>query len=394
MKKLKNVLIINDFPFIQGGASDVAINTANLLSNKYNVYFFTSTKSKVDLNSSVKIVSTNQQESLRDTNRIRGLLNNIYNVKAKKNLTEVLSSLSQDDTIVHVHGWTKSLSSSIFDVLFQKNFKVILTLHDYFISCPNGGYFNYKKNEICSLKAMSLKCIKCNCDSRNYIFKFVRVVRQFVQNNIVKLPEKIKYCISISKLSEKILKENINGGAKIYRIYNPINMSKNEKKSDYRKNDYFLYVGRVSLEKGVEIFCKAISDVKFKGIVVGDGPELDSLKAKYPSIKFVGWQTKNMVQKYMQNAKCLIFPSLWYETAGLTVLEAQKLGIPALVTSTSAAAEFVDSDFTFNGVEELKSKLINFNEMDYVPLKQDKYNNEVYLEKIEKAYLEILNNGD
>ena len=221
------------------------------------------------------------------------------------------------------------------------NFKVVVTLHDYFTACPNGGYFNYKENEICRLSPLSKKCIKCNCDSRNYMFKLYRVIRQFVQNKIVKLNEKLENVITISEFSEKILKKTLNLKTKITRIYSPIETIKDEQKDDIAKNKYFLYVGRISKEKGVDLFCEAITELKYEGVIVGDGDEKARLEEKYPNIKFTGWKDKRDVKKYMKNSKCLVFPSKWYETAGLTVIEAQTLGIPAIVSKNCAASEFI-----------------------------------------------------
>ena len=42
-KKIKNIIVINDFDYIQGGASKVAIQTANMLVESdmdLNVFFF------------------------------------------------------------------------------------------------------------------------------------------------------------------------------------------------------------------------------------------------------------------------------------------------------------------------------------------------------------------
>ena len=236
----------------------------------------------------------------------------------------MLKKLDKKTTIIHVHGWTKALSSSIFDIAFKMNFKVVLTLHDYFTACPNGGYFNYQKNEICKLKPLSKKCIRCNCDSRNYIFKIYRLIRQFVQNNIVKLNKRIENVITISEFSEKILKPTLGKNTKITRIYNPIDIDENAEKVDPSKNEYYLYVGRISKEKGVDLFCQAITELGLKGIAVGDGDEKKKLEKQYPNIEFVGWKNKDEVKQYMKGARALIFPSRWYETAGLTVLEAMQ----------------------------------------------------------------------
>ena len=143
-RTLKNIVIINDFDYTQGGASKVAIDTANLLCNDYNVYFFSGDSSMTStLNKKVIKICTYQGEALKNKNKLIGSINGIYNFKAKKMLKNVLKKLKNEETIVHIHGWTKCLSSSVFDICWKMNFKVILTLHDYFTACPNGGYFNY-----------------------------------------------------------------------------------------------------------------------------------------------------------------------------------------------------------------------------------------------------------
>lgn len=369
-----NVVIVNDFDYIQGGASKVAIDTANLLAenNKnINVYFFSGQHSDTsNLNSKVIKICTNQGEALKDKNKMRGFINGIYNFKAKKEFKNLLKTLDKDKTIIHVHGWTKSLSSSVFDVAFRMKFKVVLTLHDYFTACPNGGYFNYKYNKICCLKPLSIKCIKCNCDSRNYAFKLYRVIRQFVQNKVVKLNDKLTDVISISDFSENILRKTINPNIKIHRVYNPIDLDKNPKKMNYRKNKYFLYVGRISKEKGVDIFCKAISDLNLHGIVVGDGEERKSLEEKYPTIEFVGWKDSREVKEYMKSAKALVFPSRWYETMGLTVLEAQVNLLPCIVADNTAACDFVTDKkngllFKNGDYKDLVKKILEFNSNIY-----------------------------
>lgn len=355
---VKTVVIVNDFNYTQGGASKVAIDTARLLKEEnIEVIFFSAVNNEEEKIDGVRYISTNQKETLKEKNKIKGALNGIYNLKAKKEFKKLLNTLDKEATIIHVHGWTKALSSSIFDIAFKMKFKVVLTLHDYFTACPNGGYFNYKKNEICHLKPLSWKCIKCNCDSRNYGFKLYRVIRQFVQNKIVKLNERLENVITISEFSEKILKPTLGKNTKITRIYNPIDIDENAEKVDSSKNKYYLYVGRISKEKGVDLFCQAITELRLKGIAVGDGDEKEKLENKYPNIEFTGWKNKDEVKQYMKGARALIFPSRWYETAGLTVLEAQSLGIPAIVSSNCAGSEFVPKENCFRSVKELKKKV-------------------------------------
>lgn len=357
-KKVENIVIVNDFNYTQGGASKVAIDTARLLNESgMKVYFFSAVNKEEENINGITYISTNQNEALKEKNKLKGAINGIYNFKAKKKLKKLLKSLNPNNTVIHVHGWTKALSSSVFDIAFKMKFKVVLTMHDYFTACPNGGYFNYKQNEICNLKPLSYKCIKCNCDSRNYGFKLYRIVRQFVQNKIVKLNDRLEYAISISEFSEKILKPTLGRNTKITRIYNPIDIDETEEKVEPTKNKYYLYVGRISKEKGVDLFCQVISELGYKGIVVGDGDERKKLEMQFPNIEFTGWKNKDEVKQYMKDARALIFPSRWYETAGLTVIEAQKLGTPCIVNKNTAASEFLEYGNLYSNYEELKKCL-------------------------------------
>lgn len=394
MSNLKNIIIVNDFDYIQGGASKVAIDTANLLCNEYDVYFFSAdSKDTSVLNKKVKRICTNQGEVLRDKNKLRGFFNGIYNIKAKKEMKKLLCTLNPNETIIHVHGWTKALSCSIFDIAFKMNFKVVLTLHDYFTACPNGGYFNYKCNKTCNFNPLSLNCIKCNCDSRNYFFKLYRVFRQFVQNKIVGLNKKLTDVISISDFSEKILKKTLNTQINIHRIYNPIKLEKNIDRIDFSQNKYFLYVGRVSAEKGVELFCQAITYLRVPGIVVGDGALKEKLQLKYKNIEFVGWKSSEEVINYMKKAKVLIFPSIWYETAGLTALEAQNIGLPVIISSETSTEEFsLNKEFVFkkNSLSSLISKMKKIDDYVISTIDSERYSYDEYFNKLIKLYGDLL----
>lgn len=389
--QIKNVIIINDFNYVQGGASKVAIQTAKLLKNKgFNVFFFSAVNKEGDNIEGITYISTFQNEALKEKNKIKGIVNGIYNFYSRKKLKQLLKKFNNEDTIVHIHGWTKALSSSVFDIAFKMKFKVVLTTHDYFTACPNGGYFNYKMNDICYLKPLSFKCLKCNCDSRNYGFKLYRIIRQIVQNKIVNINKKIKYVVGISDLNIKVLEKTLNSNVKIKKIYNPVELKCIDYKIDFLKNQFYLYVGRVCKEKGVEIFCKAIDKLNLKGVVVGDGDEKKRLEKEYPTIDFVGWKNNDEITEYMKNAKALIFPSLWYEGAPLTPIEAKSIGLPCIVSNCSSATEYESSkDLIFNPKEE--------NSLEECILKLENYeiivnnkNNDVVCEILRNEYIENL----
>ncbi len=400
--EVKNVVIVNDFNYIQGGASKVAIDTARLLANKgIKVYFFSAVNKTEDQLNGIEYITTNQKEALKEKNKIKGIINGIYNFKAKKELKKLLERLDKESTIIHIHGWTKALSSSIFDIIKKKKFTVIVTIHDYFLSCPNGGFFNYKENKVCLINSMSLKCITCNCDSRNYFIKLYRIIRQLIQNRSINGLK--AYAIYVSKFSKgkttnKILKK-WNSSV----VMNPINFKR--MKLNLKDNGNYVFLGRISQEKGVELFCKAVMQTKVKGIIIGDGPLKNELENKYKEIEFLGWQENEKIKSILYKSRALIFTSLWYETMGLTALEAMSLGIPVISGDNCATASYIDDNITgliyksgdLEGlckkieIMEDKEKYIKIKKMLYKRYWNDPPTSNKYIENIMKIYDGVIN---
>lgn len=338
------VVILNDFDYVQGGATKVAIETAQLLyENNINVIFFSAVHKDNDY--SFHQITTNQKEMVNDPNKIKAAINNLYNFKAKKEFKKLLKTLDPTHTIIHVHGWTKALSSSVLDVSFKMKFKVVLTAHDYFTVCPNGGFYNYSKNKICNYRPLSKDCIKCACDSRNNAFKAFRILRQLIQNYYVGFTKKLKYLITISNFSEKILKNNIRTDLQTYRVYNPTSIIEKKDRISILDNDQYVFVGRIAHEKGVIEMLNVFAQTEKKLVLVGDGPLLEQLKEQYKlnsNILFVGWKSQEEVFSIMSKSVALIFPSLWYEGAPLTIFEAMSIGLPCIVSNRCSAVDFVD----------------------------------------------------
>ena len=374
---IKTVIIVNDSNYISGGEDKVAIFTANELlcqCPEIEVVFFSCNDGlRKELNDNIRQKCTNQGSALASKNKIKGAFNGIANFKAKKELKNLLLKYDKNSTIIHVHSWSKAITSEVFDLCFKLGYKCILTLHDYFIACPNGGFFNYQTNSICGYNPMSMKCMFCNCDSRNYFFKLYRLIRQIRINANLK---KIKHVITISEFSEKILQKYLCDDCTIDRVYNPIDFEKKQEKVDPTKSNFYLYVGRISKEKGVEIFCECVSSENEKGIVVGDGDYRRELENKYQGIEFLGWKSSEEVKKIMKQARCLIIPSKWYECAPLTPLEAMQFGIPCISSANNATVDYLKNDvgLIYSSSEELK-KIIRMCKSDDVI---EKYSNNAF----------------
>lgn len=399
---IKTVVIVNDFNYTQGGASKIAIDTARMLNEcGLKVYFFSAVNKKEENIDGITYVSTNQNEALKEKNKIQGAINGIYNFKAKKELKKLLKGLNPENTIVHVHGWTKALSSSIFYVLDKMKFKTVLTVHDYFLSCPNGGFFNYNENKICQFKPMSMKCLKCNCDSRNYLFKIYRIIRQIVQNSIIK---KIKAnAIYISNFSKNKLDNKYAKSWNNITIANPAGFEKTNIEQYMNINESFIFIGRLSKEKGIELYCEAIEKTNSKGIVIGDGDLKEELEKKYKNIKFYGWREKEEIKEKLLKSRALVFTSLWYETMGLTAIEAISLGIPVIVGDKCSTSQYIKNNengfiYKIGDLEDLCKKIEilkddkivkKMKEVTYKNYWLDPFSDDKYIKNLLKFYEKI-----
>lgn len=344
MNILKNVIVVYDTGYIEGGAAKVAIHTALSLAEKtnLNVYYFCATGPVCNelLNSKVHCTCLNIPD-ITHRKKLDTFFTGIFSKRVYRTFLNFLCGFSPKDTVIHIHGWTHSLSSAIFKAINKSGIARVTTLHDYFSECPNGGFFNYKKMEICHLRPLSAKCFFCNCDKRNYIQKIWRVLRQKRQNHYIRKDEDFIY---LSPLSKAII-ERAYPNAHYYSYPNeiePFSYHVSYHANPETQGDAFLYLGRLAPEKGVEDFCEAVVKGNFHGIVIGDGELSGKLKATYPSIEFLGWMNKDQISSILSKVKALVFPSRWYEVSPLTVPEMLYSGIPCIVSDCNAAKDDID----------------------------------------------------
>lgn len=338
---VKTVVILSDYAYIDGGASSVSIQSAvNLAEAGVEVIFFSAVRTISPRlhQSKVKIINLGQYDILNNPNRLSAGLQGLWNNKAKHVLQNLLSQLNPAQTIIHAHTWTKALSSSVYSIARKMGFQVIITVHDYFLVCPNGGLFNYKKNSICATRPLSAKCLCTNCDNRHYYHKFWRVARQVIQNNTLQACKNIHY-LFISDFSKKQILKGKQGIHDMLFLRNAIQYNHQRYRVSAEENELFLFVGRLSEEKGIRLFCQAVDEAKVKAVVIGNGCLLEELRQKHPQIRFTGWLEKEQIVELYESARCLVFPSLWYEASPLATLEAQAYGLPTIVPDECSAAE-------------------------------------------------------
>ncbi|MHB1274339.1 MAG: glycosyltransferase [Candidatus Humimicrobiaceae bacterium] len=379
MAKLK-ILIVNDYGYIQGGAAKVAIESAILLAEKgHDVTYFCAvgpvckelTESKVK-----QIICLSQSDLIGSKNKLSAALTNIFNIRAVRKIKNLIKASKPN--ICHMHGISKALSFSIITPFYNYKIPVVYTLHDYSLACPNSGIYNFKKNEICRLyeSMFYCKCLITDCDKRSYSQKLWRWLRFFISFKILNLDKKISGFIAVSNYVLNIFKPMIRKGAKIKMIRNPIfnDFNPDINLSDCKNPKYekttFMYIGRLSEEKGIDLILEAIEKVDANLYIFGEGEKSEyirnrSLADKTDKIKLFGWQDNQVVESELKKCSALILASKTAETGGIVVLEAAKFCVPSIVPDIGGPSEFVTDDFNgycfkSGNTDSLINKMNNF----------------------------------
>lgn len=342
------VIVMNDFCYVQGGASKVAIDEAISLAQAGVRVIFLGAVGPVsaELKNAPLTVHCLGQDELLNVIRNPGVaLQGIWNLAAARQARAILSTLPRDRTIVHLHGYTKALTISPVRAAKRLGVPVICTLHDFFAACPNGAFFDYTAGRPCDRRALSAACVTRDCDKRHYAHKLFRVIRGLVQRYTGRFPTAVTEYIALSRRSESLLAPYLPRDARLYALPNVIDADPSESAIDPGRNQAIICVGRLDQEKGVLLIAELARRLRIPVVFVGDGPLRKQLEA-IPGVTITGWVPSDRVRDYLADARCLVFPSLWYETYGLVVAEAAARGIPAIVSDISAAAERIEDGVT------------------------------------------------
>jgi glycosyltransferase involved in cell wall biosynthesis len=107
--------------------------------------------------------------------------------------------------------------------------------------------------------------------------------------------------------------------------------------------DYFLYLGRLSSEKGVAELLEAWRGVQARLVIAGDGPQADELRRKAPTgVEFRGAVDPSDIPALLRHARAILVPSIWPEPAGRVVIEAYAAGVPVIASTVGGLPEVVE----------------------------------------------------
>jgi len=360
-----NVVVLSETASVSGGKAKIAFDGARAVSALGHAVHLVCGNGPVSdeltLQPNLTIHALGQNDIASDGNRVRAMVHGWWNPSARRYVGALLDSLNPDDTVVHVHSWTRALSASAIRAVIDRRFAIVLTTHDFLIACPTGTFFLQHRRCICRHKAMSLSCICSPCDSRSYRHKLWRVGRLAVQRHFGGIPLSIQHFIVPSYSAADILRPYFPQDAIVHCIPNTIDIDQ-QPPVDVGSHKEFVFVGRLTAEKGAELFAQAAALEVVPCRFVGDGSARAAIARVNPRAHITGWMAHRDGLQALRSARALVFPSRWHEVQPLVVLEAAGNGVPSIVSDTCAARELVVDGvtglhFRTGDVSDLRDKI-------------------------------------
>ena len=304
--------------------------------------------------------------------------------------------------LVHFNLVYFALTPAIIQEAVKRNIPTIHTVHDPKIVCANHRLFIEKKNKPCMecLDKGFSSCTKNRC-IRNSLVLSVLASAESYYHKKHKTYEMIDMFVFPSDFMRKIHIEQGINKEKSITIRNYSRIEKNNTVPN--KKPYVLYFGRLGEEKGIRQLvdvAKMLPNVNF--VFAGKG-ELNSLLESIPNCEYKGFVEGNKLRSLIEEAKCAVFPSVWYENCPMSILESIALGTPVIGSNKGGIPELIEegiTGFVFSSAdtESLKQRIceIYFNEDLSKKMASncisctDLMDVNMYVEKLIKVYEKLL----
>ena len=301
----------------------------------------------------------------RRGSKMRGVLDRNFNKKA---MAAVLADFKP--ALVHLHAYLNfgaGAMRALSEYKRKSGCRVIITHHGYAQVCPNDYFFNFRANQICE------KCLKNNKNDKNgglgllagncadnfavsagkYLQK--RGLRKIFNDGDGLADAHVTPCEFLrGKLLRKIPESDVRV------IHNPCIESVLAQTPE-KTAGKMVYFGRVSREKNVAAAAKAVQQLSFPSAsssqshavrltIIGSGPDehavnkaLSGQNNENSRIDFINeFMPKSKLEQAISDAEYFILPSVWYEVAPVSMLEAINLGMTPIVSHHGGMKEIVE----------------------------------------------------
>ena len=314
--------------------------------------------------------------------------------EVKSKFNKLLDDFKPD--VVHLNNVHTQLSPVIAELAHRRSVRVVWTLHDYKLLCPRYDCLR-NGNTVCEtcFRGDKKACLDNKCMKGSKLASFIGYKEALVWTR-----ERLEACTDTFICPSQFMADKmVQGGFKASKMKTLCNFIDVEKckKSDYSKDDYYCFIGRLSHEKGASTLIEAANQLPYKVKIIGGGPLMGELKAMaHDNIELVGFKQWDEIKEFVGRARFSVIPSEWYENNPLSVIEAECLGTPVLGARIGGIPELIEegkTGMTFSSgiVADLKEKIErmwnnDFNYQYIATESMERYNAEAYYKNIMDIY--------
>lgn len=397
------ILLINKFHYVVGGSETYYFALKKLLEAKGHEVIEFSMKHEKNIPSDydryfVDGVDYNGKMSALD--KIRAAKNIVYSNEAKDKVRQLVIDTKPD--IVHLNLFQHQLSPSILDVFREFDIPVVYTAHELKMICPN--YRMMYRNVICEecKGGKYYKCTKNRCVKDSLSKSIVSTIEAYY-HSIRKSYDVIDYIITPSEFYGR---KFVEFGVAQERVIPVANFLDRETPNvnEFDGPAYYLYLGRLSEEKGILTLVDAFKELDDVLYIVGRGAEEEAIRNKIEqegltNIHLLGFKSGQDLIDLVGNAKAVILPSEWYENGPYSAIESLQLSRPIIGADIAGIPELIDGNgylFESGNYKALRQKIQMMSKLsdeEYVnmtkaskALYDRKYTAEVHYAQLEKIY--------
>lgn len=280
--------------------------------------------------------SNRELQQMSPFGKFKALWQVTYSPELKAEAGRIIESFKPD--IFHLHNYWLRMTPSVFEAACQRKIPVVHTLHNFRMICPGTQLMHRGKPcEDCLKDGRFIRCLLRHCflgGGRLKTFLSWRLYREIRRRGFFK--REVNAFIALTEFSRQ---KFIQGGLPADKIYVKPNFLSDPLK-EYphlvrREAGGYgaVFIGRLSSEKGVTELVRAWKGCDYPLEVIGQGALESTLRQmKIPRVSFTGGLSHEEALRRLSGSAFLIFPSVWYETFGLTMIEAMALGKPVLAS--------------------------------------------------------------
>lgn len=303
----------------------------------------------------------------------------IYSLEAKRKFKKLVNDFKPE--IIHLHNIYHQISPSILNVARQNKIPVVMHLHDYKLICPNYQLFvNGQTCKACKPNKY-YHCFQKRCFKKSLGKSFLAALEMYIHHSILKIYEKsINIFIAPSEFMKQRLIEFSWPESKVKVVINPFSseLARSDNLSEDGEENYLLYFGRLSEEKGLRTLIEAASLTNYSLKLAGVGQEEEDLKQLAQDLKvkadFLGFKNGEELKSIILKAKAIVIPSIWYENMPLSLLEALSLGKLVIASNIGGIPEIIKHKengllFEAGDAQDLADKIKNISELNLPVIK-------------------------